>query len=120
MKRVLTPLPRILISLSTLAFVGLPQFPVHAQSLVDSSYPRRSEDFFKQGRQQLELEIQRLQTPLPATDLLTIRPERQQQMQMEIQQLENGTLPTQPGQPEAPPSTQVPSNGTNAPKHLTD
>ena len=121
MKKDLSPLPRILIALSTLTFVGLPQVPVHAQSFVDSLSPRRSEDFFKQGRQQLELEIQRLQTPLPAAPLLTIRPELQQQTQMEIQQLENRTLPAQPGQPEAPPPTQVsPTNGAKAPQHLTD
>ena len=101
MKKVLTPLPRILIALSTLAFVGVPQVPVQAQSLGDLSYPRRSEDFFKQGRQQLEQEIQRLQTPPPATPPLTLRPELQQQMQREIQQLENGKPPAQPVQPEA-------------------
>ena len=101
MKRVLTPLPRILVALSTLAFVGLPQLPVQAQSFGGLYYPRRSDDFFKQGRQQLEQEIQRLQTPPPATAPLTIRPELQQQMQREIQQLENGKPPAQPAQPEA-------------------
>jgi hypothetical protein len=106
MQSVLTTLPRTLIALSTIAFVGLIQFPVQADQVQIENglfYPRSSEEFFKQGRQQLELEIQRLQNPRPETPLLTISPALEQQLKIELQQREQGKPPVQPEQPIAPP-----------------
>jgi hypothetical protein len=107
MKRVLTTLPQILITIPILGLVVLFHVPVQAQSRVEFAYPRSSEEFFNQGQEQLELEIQRLQKPLPSV-LITISPELQGQMLMEIQQLEDENLqenenpPAQPEQPRSP------------------
>jgi hypothetical protein len=146
MNTIFTSFPRILISLSALAFVGFTQFPVQAQNIPDSGrlgnvnlgsltnleplskpmqpqfrlpnppnfkqvpnpmqpqidlgYPRSSEKFFNQGQQQLEREVERLQTHRPATPLLTISPELELQIKRDIQRLEQGNGMTQSGSPQ--------------------
>jgi hypothetical protein len=85
MKKGLTALLHPAIALSTVA-LGLMQLPMQAQNILvtpkfpDIVYPRSSEEFFKQGRQQLEQEIQKLHQSPPATPLLTIDPTLEHQM----------------------------------------
>lgn len=109
MKKALTTLLPILTTIPAIAFVAFVQSPVDAQITLELNYPRPSEQFFKEGRQQLEREIQRLQSPPPATPLLTINPNLEQQMRMELQQREQGNQPTQSKQPQAPQSNQPPA-----------
>lgn len=112
MRKALTTLLPILTTIPAIAFVAVVQSPVDAQVTLELNYPRPSEQFFKEGRQQLEREIQRLQSPPPATPLLTINPNLEQQMRMEWQQREQGNRRTQSEQPKPPDSTQPQADHT--------
>ncbi len=102
MNRALAPFASILMTLSTLVLAGWLPVPAPAQTAIDLAYPRSSEKFFKQGLYQFELEIQRLQTPLPQTPLLTISPAIKQPRQNESPQQNPGKPSVQPTAPTSP------------------
>jgi hypothetical protein len=107
MSRTLTTLLRTLIALSTLIVVELSPTLGQAQNVytIDLAEPRSSEQFFQQGRQQLEREIQRLQNPRPETPLLTISPALEQQLKHPVQPLAPEKSLVQPELPIVPTST---------------
>jgi hypothetical protein len=102
---VMTRLP-ILMATLTLAFVGLS--PALASSecgrTVDLGEPRSSEQFFNQGRQQFELEIQRLQNPRPATPLLIIRSAPPMEIEVPLQVPGQSPPPPPPAIAPTPPA----------------
>lgn len=65
-------------------FIGVTLFPANAETVPRSvtnalAYPTSSQRFFEEGYEQLEREIQRLQEPAPATPVLSVNPDLQQQ-----------------------------------------